>query len=120
MRGPAAAVLATTLACGCESSPTLPNRDPSIIGQIVARDTRTAISDGHPTIHVKKQVADECGIIFTVSSKTEISRRTPGGRLVRADPGELTPDRRVAVWTTIVLESCPAQASADVVEILSN
>ncbi|HEX6308719.1 MAG TPA: hypothetical protein VFZ69_11055 [Longimicrobiales bacterium] len=103
----------------CATSPTLPENDPALSGSIVARDIPTSPAQGRATIHVKEHPSDPCGIIFTVTPETQIFRRTDR-TVVRAEPADLTVSRSVAVWARAILESCPAQARADAIEILSD
>jgi len=94
-----------------------PDRAPTITGFIVAKDAPTSIG-GPPTIHVKESAADPCGIIFLVRSSTRVLRKS-GGRLTEASQAALAVSTPVSVWSGIVLTSCPGQAGAEVVEILS-
>jgi hypothetical protein len=129
MRG----ILATTLttlgvsACASLTSPTLPERDPSLPDReaygpatIVARDAATSFSKDLPTMHVKTSTDDECGIVFTLTGETEIARRTPGGELDPARAADLRVGRVVRVWAIgdAVARSCPGQATAEAVELL--
>jgi hypothetical protein len=67
---------------------------------------------------VKKSPDAECGIIFLLQSSTRILRRTTYGNTVSASQSDLTVGQHVSVWTDLVLDSCPGQAAADVVEII--
>jgi hypothetical protein len=67
---------------------------------------------------VKRSAAD-CGIVFLVRESTRIVRRAPDGRVSNASLSELTVGRRVSVWGNIILESCPGQSSATVVELVA-
>jgi hypothetical protein len=89
---------------------------PGMVGSIVARD-RTASIGGPPSMHVKTNPNDACGVVFLVRSHTSIFRREADGRLVSASESMLTVGREVTVWTELVLDSCPGQARADAVEI---
>jgi hypothetical protein len=115
MRNPLVALAGIVLlqACGASSEPE-PNA--SITGPIVARDVSISIG-GPPSIHVEKTSQDGCGIIFLVRPSTKIHRRS-GGRVTSASQSDLVVGARVSVWTDIVLDSCPAQAGAQVIEIL--
>jgi hypothetical protein len=98
----------------CQSSPG-PDGTWVIAGPIVARDLQISIG-GPPTIHVKEKPAEQCGIIFLVRSSTEIRRRTNSG-VIPASYGDLVSGTKVRVWAGTILESCPAQSTADIVEI---
>ena len=104
------------LATGCAST-SEPRGPAAITGPIVARNLTISIGSP-PTIHVKQAANDPCGIIFVLRSSTRVLRRTGDGRTASASESDLTVGQRVSVWTDVVLDSCPAQASADVVEII--
>ena len=109
-------VLAAMAAC----QPAIePSGTPSFTGAIVARDVRISIG-GPPTIHVKETSSEECGVIFLVTDSTPVFRRGANGRRVPVSVSELTVGRRVAVWTDVVMESCPGQAAANFVELLES
>ena len=99
-------------ACGSLSEP----EGPGITGSIVARDLDIPIG-GPPTIHVKFNANDQCGIIFLIRDRTSVFRRM-NGSLVSAPVAELTVGRQVVVWSGLSLDSCPGQGRADAVEIL--
>src|SRR5687768_6539332 len=103
------------LVAACKSA-SEPDGDWLISGSVVAREIRISIGDP-PSIHVKENAADECGIIFLVRSSTEIRRRTNSGADVPASYAELVLGKKVRVWARYVLESCPGQSSAEIVEI---
>jgi hypothetical protein len=86
-------------------------------GDIVGRDQTISIG-GPPTVHVKANPTDECGIVFRVSSNTRLLRRTTSGPVVSASVSEFTVGQRVNVWWDVTFRSCPGQAVADVLEIL--
>jgi hypothetical protein len=83
---------------------------------VVARDVQVPLG-GPPSVHVKETSAD-CGIVFVLTPQTAIYRRTPSGR-VNATASELVVGATVEVWTDIVLQSCPGQAVAFVVQIVN-
>src|SRR5690606_27812057 len=89
----------------------------AIEGTIVARDLETSIG-GPPTIRIKEDPADECGIVFVVQPSTGITYR---GERVSPSRGDemLTVGSRVRVSTSVVLRSWPGQATADAIDILS-
>ncbi|HET9426417.1 MAG TPA: DUF3221 domain-containing protein [Gemmatimonadaceae bacterium] len=99
------------------TSPSEPTGAPAVTGSIVARDVRISIGDP-PTIHVKGTASEECGVVFLVTSSTQVLRRGADGKLTRASVSDLTVGRRVGVWATTILDSCPGQAAATDVEIL--
>ena len=87
-----------------------------ISGSVVAREIQISIG-APPSIHVKENAADGCGIVFLVRSSTEIRRRTDSGASVPASYADLVSGKKVRVWARVVLESCPGQSSAEIVEI---
>jgi hypothetical protein len=88
-----------------------------IEGFIVQLDRPTSSSGDRPTIHVKEP-GEECGVIFTIDSQTRIELAAADGRVTPADPSVLVLGRRVRAWAPVILESCPAQASATQVHVL--
>ena len=102
------------LGTGCRSS-SAPDGDWLISGFVVNRGIQISIGDP-PSIHVKEEVSEQCGIIFLVRPSTEIRRRTNSGT-APASYGNLVPGTKVRVWARVVLESCPGQSSAEIVEI---
>jgi len=104
--------LSVVTACKFASEP---DGDWFISGSVVAREIPISIGRP-PSIHVKQDAADACGIIFLVRPSTEIRRRTNSGA-VRATYAELVLATKVRVWARLVLESCPGQSSAEIVEI---
>lgn len=108
-------------ACGtvtepqAEPQPTLRD-DAAMIGPIVARDVRTASSGGLPTMHVRRS-GEECGVIFAIPEGTPVQRKTSQGTFVDVPLENLAKGVTVAVWTNVVLRSCPGQASAHAIEV---
>ncbi len=123
LRGGSAARLATTVLvltlAGCDEDLTLPARE-SPIRIIVGRDVHG--SGGDPTVWVKADPAEECGVVFSIARATDIARRTPDGGLDRALVLELQVGAEVRVWAVgnTVLRSCPGQARAEAIEIVSD
>jgi hypothetical protein len=109
---------AALIAAGACATPTFPDYDPAITGDIVARDVPISIARTDPTMHVKAHPEDECGIIFKLTRQTDVLQRDADGRLHRRDFDDLAIGRAVHVWTRLVRDSCPKQAHADAVEIL--
>lgn len=107
-------LVGTVVSC---SSPSEPMARPALTGPIVARDLGIPIG-GPPTIHVKESASAECGVVFLVRESTRIRRRAANGRVGRATLSDLTVGRRVAVWANLILDSCPGQSSATVVELI--
>jgi hypothetical protein len=105
--------LAALAAC---SSPWDPEGPPGMEGQIVGRDQAIS-TGGAPTIHVKEDPNEQCGVIFLVRNSTQIRRRLEDGSTMPASIAELTIGARVAVWSEFVMESCPGQSFAEAVEI---
>jgi hypothetical protein len=87
-------------------------------GSIVARDIQTAVTGTLPSIHVKEDTSDQCGVIFGINASTEIARRTSDGGTRSATVTDLKVGEEVVVWSGPVAESCPAQGIADRVEVL--
>lgn len=84
-------------------------------GSVVARDVRIPIGDP-PSIHVKETPTDECGIIFLVRPSTSI-RQQGAGLASRVVYSDLVVGTQVRVRAQIILDSCPGQSTADVIEI---
>lgn len=100
-----------------EATATLPDRAPTIEGPIVAQNVEWGSVDP-PSIHVKEHVSGECGIYFNLSG-AEVLQKTADGSLREATIAELKVERQVRVWGRgPVLDSCPGQASAEVVLLL--
>jgi len=116
MRFATCLLLAAVAAC---KSPSAPSGPPAITGPIVARDVSISIGEP-PTIHVKEAADAECGVVFLVRRSTLVRRRALDGSVTVASLSDLTVGRHVAVWAGVVLESCPGQSSADIVEILDS
>ncbi len=112
----AAAILIAASACDSRSVPE-PEGLPTISGTIVARDIATSIG-GAPTMHVKETPTASCGIIFTIRDSTRIFRRASADKLVEVPASDLVVGTSVRVWSGVVLESCPAQSSAGLIEIV--
>ena len=102
--------------CG---APLLLEEDANLVGTIVTtgRGLWSGDEEGPFQIHVKANLGDECGIIFTVDSRSEIVD-VRGGEPRSASSEILTMGARVAVWHGAVLESCPGQSFAEAVERL--
>jgi hypothetical protein len=109
------AIMMTALASGCRST-LEPEGPPVIAGSIVARNV--TIPAGSPSIHVKETLATPCGIVFRLSLTTRILHRAADGRITKASQSDLSVGRQVSVWAGAVMESCPGQATAEVVEII--
>ena len=99
--------------CG---SPVLPEGDGVLAGPIVAAGPGLW-GDVPFQIHVKSDPQDECGIIFTVDSSSEIVD-SRDGQPVTASAEILVEGALVAVWYTFVNHSCPGQSWAETVERL--
>lgn len=98
---------------------TVPEDSPGTTGLIVERDRPTSFSMNRPTIWVKETEESECGVIFVITDATEIFRRDRLGRASSIDDGALPVGSRVRVWSDFVLRSCPGQATAEVVELVT-
>lgn len=114
------AVAAVLAGCSVVTGPDLPDGDPTIEGVVVAKDVHAPTAPDSPTVHVKKANRDECGIIFVVGDDTDILQRIGPFDLERSDLDAIRSGDRVRVWSTgPILESCPAQAWAEAIEIVS-
>lgn len=109
------ATLLLTLGTGCRSA-SEPDGPAVITGSIVARDLTIPI--GSRSIHVKETLATPCGIVFRMELWTRVLRRAADGRITRASQSDLSVGQQVSVWAGAVAESCPGQATAEVVEII--
>lgn len=109
-------MLAVSILLTC-TSPLVPDRDAGLVGVIVRAGPGLWSGDpgGLFQVHVKADPQEECGIIFTIDSATSISDARSGGPR-SADRSVLTEGARVAVWFDLVLESCPGQSWAQVIE----
>lgn len=104
-------VVLVLVAC---SSPSEPTRA-WYVGEIVARDIAIPIG-APPTIHVKEDPAEECGIIFLVRPSTRIHLNGIPSSMSASD-AYLAVGFEVRVSSGVVFESCPAQAFAEVIDI---
>ena len=100
-------------------SPVLPEGDGVLAGPVVAVGRGLwSHDDGGPfQIHVKSDPQDECGIIFTVDSSSEIVD-SRDAESATASAEILVDGALVAVWFTFVNQSCPGQSRAETVERL--
>ena len=102
-------------ACG---SSLIPERDPTIEGSIVALDVQWG-SVQPPSIHVKADPSDPCGIYLGIGDG-RLLRERPDGAPTIIEASDLQVGARVKVWArgNVILESCPEQASAATVLLL--
>lgn len=107
--------LIIALAAAC--SPTAPKEPATIEGSIVARNMITPTSGGRSTLHVKTHASEQCGIIFSVDSKTDLLKRAADGKVQEAARSEFVVGARVRAWADVVMESCPGQALATAMEL---
>ena len=109
------------VAGGCASTiepqPTVGEGDPTSVGPIVARDVGSPSAGDLPTLHVRAS-GDDCGIVYSVSPETVIRRRNDSGSFDELSLDALRVGVTVAVWTDVVLRSCPGQAGAHAIEVL--
>ena len=105
---------ATLAACGSSSDPDIQS---SRVGIIVARDVPISIGNP-PTIHVKDDPNEQCGVIYLITPETSIVRRATSGKIRLAKVSELTVGSHVDVRSGIVAQSCPGQSWAEVVQII--
>lgn len=117
--GVAGALLLMVVGCATavQPEPTWGEGDPTSVGPIVARDVGSPSSGDRPTLHVRAS-GDDCGIIYSVSPETLIRRRNDSGSYDEVSLDALRVGVTVAVWTDVVLRSCPGQAGAHVIEVL--
>lgn len=124
---------AAAAACG-EDQLATPSGDPASSGPLVGVNGRAFVDptgqglgwpvdpsapapDSVERIWVADGDDDPCGVIWTVDETTELQLRESSA-LRRAVPADFTPLRRTLVWTRgAIAESCPAQGTADVVEL---
>lgn len=109
-------VLGLLMAC---SGITVPSDPASQEGVIVGRDRSTSFDKDRPTIWVKDDVDDECGVIYVIVPRTELFTRGPHGQVRPIEVVDLKTGAAVRVWTDLILTSCPAQATAQAVELLA-
>lgn len=110
-------MIAAALVCwSCGSSPVTPAGSP-LKGVIVARNTGSSIAQGNPTVHMKTDSTDACGVVFSVNSNTELRRRISSGGTRTAVIDEFTVGALAKAWAPVVAESCPAQAVATLIEL---
>ena len=114
-RAMSTSVLLATVVFGCQST-SEPEGPPAITGSIVARNV--TVPAGSPSIHVKETLATPCGIVFRLDLTTRTLRRSADGRITKASQSDLEVGQQVSVWAGVIMESCPAQAAAEVVEII--
>ena len=123
MRGRWSAVICTGLviACGSPTDVDAPyDREPSIEGPIVALDVQAdSFDDGEPTVHVKSDPDDACGIIFGLDGSTEITRRAHDDDRSPASVDDLDVGDVVRAWARGgIADSCPQQGLAEALEIV--
>jgi hypothetical protein len=117
--GPASLGLLLLLTNGsrCVPTATPPEGMGATEGPIVQRDRPTSFSDGRPTIHVRRD-DDECGVIFVIDHRTDIMRVGTDDTRSRGSVEDLVVGRVVRAYSTVIMKSCPAQATALAVEVL--
>lgn len=104
---------ATAVGCG---SPTFPDREPTLEGEIVGVGD-TVPFGSQRTIWVKAAPDAACGVVFRVQAGTDIGERRPDNSVEDRRFEDLRVGQRVKIWSGAVAESCPGQATADAVEI---
>jgi hypothetical protein len=87
-------------------------------GIIVERDRRTPSSGDRFTIWVKDRLDDECGVIYALTDDTDLFLRSANGHSSRGHVADLEVGAVVRVWTKVVMDSCPGQATATAVEVV--
>ena len=106
----AAAVALLLTSCG--ESIVMPDDEDGVSGVIVALDRRTSSSGDNPTVHVKRNPLEECGVIFTITGETALAEGNRDDHLHEIEPEDLRVGALVRVWTDGVARSCPGQAWA--------
>ena len=112
------AAAAALLLTSCGESIMMPDdQDGSMYGVIVALDRPTSSSGDNPTVHVKRNPLEECGVIFTITDDTALAE---GDRddLHEIEPEDLRVGAFVRVWTDGVMRSCPGQAWANALLVI--
>ena len=117
-----ASLLAATVALlltSCGESIVMPDdEDGSMYGVIVALDRRTSSSGDNPTVHVKRNPLEECGVIFTITDDTALAEGNRENQLHEIQPEDLRVGAFVRVWTDAVMRSCPGQAWANALLVI--
>lgn len=113
--------LALLAICAC-AGPTapegLPERSPTVVGPIVARDTPLSSMGDKPNVHIRP-VMEECGTVFAIDAQTTIVVREANGRLRQGGVDDLMIGRMARAWARgVILESCPGQTTAEAIELL--
>jgi hypothetical protein len=98
------------LIAACGSPTDVPDGPPAADG--------TVITVSGTSVHIRA-AAEQCGIVFRVTSDTRILEHRPDGGNTRVSLAEITTGRRAQGWADgPIAESCPAQAAAAVVLLL--
>ena len=98
---------------------TFPEREAGIEGEIVGKGVDVPFARGSATaIWVKEDQASPCGIIFS-TDRGAIGERRGDGSIRERPEEDLIVGTHVRVWFDTVLESCPGQSGATVIEILA-
>ena len=107
------------LLASCRQSITMPDdEDGSMYGVIVALDRPTSSSGDNPTVHVKRNPLEECGVIFTITDDTALAEGDRDDQLHEIEPEDLRVGQSVRVWTDAVMRSCPGQAWANALLVI--
>ncbi len=101
---------------GCQS-PTFPDGDPTLEGEIFGIGN-TVPFGSERTVWVKAAADSPCGIVFLVEAETDIGARQPDDSVEDRRFEDLAVGHRVRIWSGDVAESCPGQAAADAIEIV--
>ncbi len=120
-----AAALALAAPAGCSNLVSLPEREPTIEGEIVAVEifTPVATADGSRvrtirSVHIRA-VGDPCGIVFFFSPKTPIGITRSVGPTREASFDDVAVGQVARAWARgEVFRSCPGGAEAAALEIL--
>lgn len=110
-------VFASLALCACSSNPLRLKDDDASAGVIVARNIPTATSEGRPTLHIKSNPAENCGVIYAIAPETILRRRTSNGATAAATIEQFVVGAPVKAWANMIAESCPGQATATGIEL---
>lgn len=116
LRIAAVAVLLATSGCG---GITIPEDPPLQEGVITERDRQPSFGTRNPTILVKNQADDPCGILYVVDpDNTDVWARTSAGKAEEKPVSDLRIGVHVRVWSYYISGICLGEGQASSIEIL--